>query len=158
MSMIKLLILSTIASIIPGQIIRFNFGSESAITLTDIAVISIGIIFLLHSLLIKKSLKIPPKIFFPAALFIALAASSLYLSLTSFSLNEIITSSFFLIRFFFYFLTAIVVYNSVRKQQILGWIHSFLLIGLIFTIIGFAQFIVFSDLSNLASQGWDPHQ
>ena len=158
MEFIKLLLLSTIASIIPGQIIRFNFGQEGALTITDILTVTTGILFILHTLLIKKSIKIPPKIFFPAVLFIATAAASLYLSLNSFKIKEIVASSLFLVRFFFYFFITIVVYNTVKKQQITSWINSFLLIGLIFTVIGFAQFIIFPDLSSLMAYGWDPHQ
>lgn len=158
MEIIKLSLITALASIIPGQTLRFELGGQGAITLTDIFVALTGFLFILHSLLIKKSLKIPQKIFFPALLFTLASLTSLYLSLTDFTLREILISSFFLIRFFIYFFLAVVVYNVVKKEQILGWIHAFLLIGFIFTVIGFFQFVTFSDLSSLTSQGWDPHQ
>ena len=158
MDLIQTLIISTLASIIPGQILRFGAGEQGAITLTDIFVALTVILFILHSLLIEKTIKVPQKIFFPIILFTLAAASSLYLSQTTFSLKEVAISSFFLIRFLLYFLITIVVLNTVKKKQTPNWVNSFLIIGFIFAFIGFVQLIIFPDLSQLVSYGWDPHQ
>ncbi|MBI2327517.1 O-antigen ligase family protein [Candidatus Curtissbacteria bacterium] len=158
MDAIKLSLVASLVSIIPGQTLRLNLLDSAAITIADVFVSLTILFFLIYSLLITKNVKIPGKIFFPAALFTLAALASLFLSLVNFSIAQIATSALFLFRFFSYFLLTIVFYNIIKRRQILNWVHAFLLIGSIFIIIGFIQFVTFSDLSFLTPYGWDPHR
>jgi putative inorganic carbon (hco3(-)) transporter len=159
MNIVKFLLLSSLASLIPGQLVRFSFSQNpGAVTVTDILVFITGIIFLIYAPLFKKSIKVPPKIFLPAILFILAASSSTILAVDNFSKEEIIIASLFLVRFAFYFLITIVFYNVVKKREVIRWINSFLLTGFIFIVIGLTQFVIFPDISFLIDYGWDPHQ
>ena len=159
MKLLCILLISTLASLIPGQLIRFSFSqSPGAITITDILVSITVLFFLIWAFLLKKSIKVPPRIFLAATLFILAATSSTILAADNFSRKEIVISSLFLVRFAFYFLITIVLYNIVRKKEVIKWINLFLSIGFVFIVVGIIQFVIFPDLSFLASYGWDPHQ
>ena len=159
MRLIKLLLIATLTSLIPGQIIRLPFLSVSgALTTTDIFATAVDLIFLVYAFLIKKSLKLPFKIFFPSILFILSAIASTILASRVFNITQIAISSLFLARFVIYFFLSIVIYNIVRKRDIDKWLKIILSVGFLFIIFGFCQYFLFPDLSFLTIYGWDPHQ
>ncbi|OGD94905.1 hypothetical protein A3F02_03800 [Candidatus Curtissbacteria bacterium RIFCSPHIGHO2_12_FULL_38_9b] len=159
MDYIKVLLILTIATIIPGQLIRLPiFSLAGAVTATDIFVFLSIISFSVYSLFFKKSIKFPQKITLPLLFFCIIALASAILALEIFSTVEIITSLYFLVRFIAYFLVSIVIYNVVSKGEIIKWLNVFLIIGSVFIVFGFFQFIFFPDLTVLTFYGWDPHQ
>ena len=143
-------------SLIPGQLARISIGSN-ALTLTDIFVSLTSLLFLIYSLILKRPLKLPPGSFF-VCLFIILATSSNVLALNNFSTSEVIIATFFLVRFIMFYLFAITAYNIVQKNRITNWLNILLIIGLVFSILGFLQILLFPDLTHLSAYGWDPHQ
>src|SRR3990167_4256714 len=159
MQAISLLLISVLASIISGQLIRLPFlGASGAITLADIFVLATDLTFIIYALWIKKSLKIENKIFFPALLFILAATASTILAAGTFKLSEIFISLLFLIRFIFYFFLSIVIFNVVTYEKVHSWFKIILSIGTLFTVVGLFQFVLLPDLSFLSIYGWDPHQ
>ncbi len=63
---------------------------------------------------------------------------------------------FYLIRFSFYSLFSLVIYDAARKDSIAA---ALLLNGLLLSFLGLAQFLIYPDLTSLASEfGYDPHQ
>ncbi len=158
MDVIRLLLITTIASIIPGQIIRISPSSSSAITLTDIMVAITVVSFLIYSLIFRKPLILPKKIFFLALIFSQLALTSTIIAANNFSLGQILVSSLFLLRFIVYFLIVIVAANVIQKNKVNQWFDMTLIIGIIFAFIGLLQIILIPDLSFLTIYGWDPHQ
>lgn len=156
--LVKLLLLISLVTLLTGQLVRLPFTQSGAITLTDLAVVSTVTLFVIDSLLIKKSLKIPKITFTPFVLFTVSATASTIAALNFFSPVQIVVSSLFLLRFIIYFLMCVVVYNSVSKSSIEKWINALLIIGVIFAVVGFFQLVFFSDLSSLQAFGWDPHQ
>lgn len=158
MNTIKFLILCALFSIIPGQLVRMSLGSFGAITLSDIFVGLCDIIFVLYWVASKKSLKVPAKITYFAALFTIWSLASTILAANFFSYTQIIIALSFLIRFAAYFFFTIVVFNVCKKTSITAWVNALLFIGAAFTIIGFFQILILPDLSFLALYGWDPHK
>lgn len=158
MELIKLLIVLTLASIIPGQLIRIPIGTSAVITVSDLSVLILVAVFFIYSLAIKKTLKLANQVFLPILIFTLIAISSTILSARYFTGAEIIVASLFLVRFLLYFLISQVVFNVVKKTQIAKWLKLILVISLFFVLIGFAQLLTFSNLSFLVSYGWDPHQ
>lgn len=156
--LVNLLLLISLATLLSGQLVRLPFTQSGAITLTDLAVASTVIVFIIDALLIKKSLKIPKIIFTPFILFTLSATASTIVALNFFSLNQIAVSSLFLFRFIIYFLISVVAYNSIGKSSVEKWINALLIVGIIFAFLGFFQIIFFSNLSSLQAFGWDPHQ
>jgi len=159
MRLIKLLLIATLASLIPGQIVRLPFFSASgALTTTDILIAAVDLTFLIYALSIKRSLKLFPKTSFPALLFILSAVASTILASGVFNIMQIGISSLFLARFIIYFFLSIVIYNIVYKKDIDKWLKIILFIGFLFIVLGFCQYVIFPDLSFLTIYGWDPHQ
>lgn len=158
MDFIKLLLVITLASIIPGQLIRIPVGQLATITISDVSVILLIILFFIYALAIGKKLNIPWGIFTLLLVFSLIALASTILSATRFTPNQIISALLFQLRFIAYFLISIVVANLIDKRQLSRWLNLFIPIGIIFTTASIAQFILVPDLSFLVSQGWDPHQ
>lgn len=157
MNLLKILTVSSLVSIIPGQLIRFSFFSSGALNLTDILTIGTSILFLIYSLGFRKSLKLPSSLMIPFSLFSLSATASTVLALNTLSFSQILISSLFLIRFVSYFFMAIVVFNMVSKNQVNGWLNIIIAVGIIFAAIGLMQFFIFPNLTNFAAYGWDPH-
>ena len=157
MDLIKLLLIITIATIIPGQLTRLPVVSLGAISPTDVAVFITVMSFLLYTLFSKKALIIPKKIIFTGLIFFLVASASTILAFNNFSQDQVLASSLFLIRFFLYFLIIVVTVNVVESDKIDKWLNAFLSIGAVFALIGILQVILIPDLSPLAVYGWDPH-
>lgn len=159
MEFIKLLLIVTFLTLIPGQVLRIPQSSSfGAVTLTDISVLILDFFFVFFALTQKKSLKFPPKIFFPFALFSVWSLATIVWAARLLSIGEILISSLFLIRFILYFFLAAVTFNIVRRDKIKHWIELILFIGVFYILIGFVQFFAVPDLSFLTPFGWDPHQ
>lgn len=157
MDLIRLLLITTIATIIPGQLTRLPIVSLGAISPTDVAVFITVMSFLLYTLLSKKALIFPKKIIFTGLIFFLTALASTILALNNFSPGQVAASSLFLIRFILYFLIIVVTVNVVESDKIEKWLNAFLFIGLVFALIGFLQIMMIPDLSPLTVYGWDPH-
>jgi len=156
--LVNLLLVTTLASLLTGQIIRLPLGQSGAITLTDIFLSAAILAFLAQAFFIQRSLKFPPLVVKPFILFTLAAGASTIIALDKLSLGQVLVSSLFLLRFMAYFAISVIVYNSLEKKSQGKWINALLIIGVLFAIAGFLQLIFFSDLSRLQIYGWDPHQ
>lgn len=158
MQLLKLLLILTLASLLPGQLLRLpTFGGSGSLTVSDLAVFMTVAIFTLNAF-ITKSLKISPQLLSALGAFALFAISSNILATTNYSLFEITISSLFLIRFIGYFALSIVVLNLINKKANINWLNLLLAIAMLFVITGLIQFMFIPDLSFLAVFGWDPHQ
>ncbi len=156
MNFIKLLLILTLLSIIPGQLIRIPV-SGAVITVSDMAVAATVVVSAVYLFTVKKSVKLNPTITIPALIFTLLAGSSTILALNVFSKMEVLTSSLFIVRFLLYYAISIIVSNVVEKKEIESWQNVFIVSVFAYTSFGFLQLAVFPDLSQLVQYGWDPH-
>lgn len=114
----------------------------------------------LYFLAVKKSFKLPKYSYF-FLLFSLYAPISLLISSHNFLPSQVLSASFYVIRYFVYLLSALVVFNMADKnilsrEKIL---NAFILSGVIILILGFIQMVVIPDFSALdPSLGWDPHK
>lgn len=111
-------------------------------------------------MLINKSFVIPKSLFF-YLVFLIFGAFSLFANSANYSSVELLTSSFYIVRFFSYLFSAIFLYNLLEKDLISSdfLVSSFILSGLVLAIAGFVQLIVLPDFTALESSlGWDPHK
>ncbi|MCR4325070.1 MAG: O-antigen ligase family protein [Candidatus Curtissbacteria bacterium] len=159
MNIVKLLLILSLASIIPGQLIRIPISEGAAyITLSDIFIFVTVIVFLVHTFLIRKSLKLNPRVFLPVLIFSLVALASTTLAKVNLSQKEVLISLLFLARFILYFFIFIVTSNTIAKNKITSWLNIYLIVGLIFILAGFLQIIFLPDFTPLVPFGWDPHQ
>lgn len=158
MNQIKLLLILSLLSIIPGQIIRLPIAGLVVLTVSDIIVPITLLASTVYLLAVKKSIRLSPKIIIPAAIFLLTAAASTILALNAFSPKEVAISSMFLARFLLYLSLSVITANMIPKNDLTKWLKLFLTIGVILAVLGYLQLLLFSDLSRLTAYGWDPHQ
>lgn len=73
--------------------------------------------------------------------------------------NDFLQSGFYLFRYTFLFLFAIVVYDELSgntKKQIL-FIQTIVGSAVVLAILGFIQLVIYPDFREMAERGWDPH-
>ena len=149
-----------IISILGGQLLKINFETgDSGLLISDILIPFFLLIWILR-LVIRKE-KIPSTLIGPPLfLFLSLAILSLLNGLRFFELNQIIISSFYLIRLLSYgllFFVSATIFS--RNERGIYWLKNIMIASFsLFAIIGIFQLIYFPDLSNWAYKfGWDPH-
>lgn len=160
MDFINLLIIASLASIIPGEIGRINVHSlYGGITLLELFTsISLAVSFF-YLIIKKKKLFMPKNGFFTSFLvFVIVAAASSVLSFRFFPASTVFSGFLFLLRFVVFTMFSILIFNSIKKSSVNNFLNLFLVIGFMFTLIGILQFFLFSDLTFLTKYGWDPHQ
>src|SRR3989344_4495836 len=159
MGQLELLLITAIASTIPGQLVRIPiFGQEGWFTLSDIFVLILAVAFSFYSFFEKVAIVMPKKLVLPIAIFSLFAASSTVFALNQFSPKEILISSLFLIRFLLYFSITIITLNVVKREKIENWLNIFFITGTILVFLGFVQLLFIPNLLFLTPYGWDPHQ
>lgn len=158
--MLKLSFYITLALLSLNQVVSVSKGGGFNLYLFDIAVGVYSILGLIYFLLVKKSLKIP-RYFTLFFIFLILAKASLILASHDIPSEDLLVSTFYLIRFFIYLLSGVVTYNIidkgiVNKEKVFdALIYS----GLFIAFVGFMQLIFLPDFSTLdPSLGWDPHK
>ncbi len=156
---IKLGFILTVFSLSLGQFSVLFRGGGSNIYLFDIVILCFsffGILFLF----LAKSFTISTNYYF-FVIFTFIAIISLLFNVFRLGENEIITSTFYLIRWSSYLLLAIIISNYVNKGVLsLNWLNqSFFYSALFLAIVGFFQLFLLPDFALLdPSLGWDPHK
>ncbi|MFZ2664592.1 MAG: O-antigen ligase family protein [Patescibacteria group bacterium] len=143
-----------------GQFTSIYKNGESSVYLFDVSVLFFSFFGLIYFLLVKRSFKLP-RFSLLFLLFTLTAVCSLVSSYQRFSFEEIITSSFYLIRWVGYLLGSIVVFNMIDKGLMTKdrVVNTFVLSGALISIVGFIQLLILPDFSVLdPSLGWDPHK
>lgn len=158
MESVKLLLILCLLSIIPGQLIRIPLPVAGALTISDIIVATTLLSAALYLLAVKKLVLLDSSTFLPAAVFSLVAAASNILALNSFGAYQVAVSSTFLARFIAYFAISQLATNFIKKEEVESWLRILLVIGTGFVLLGFAQIIIFPNLSFLTVYGWDPHE
>lgn len=157
MQVIKYFLVALLASLLPGQLVRIQISQNGAVTLSDILVLTAIVTFFGIAIIKKIPILVPGKVFILGALFILSAIASSVFALNNLALTEVLVSSLFIIRLAFYFLLSVVVTTVIKKTEVEKWLNIVLLVAATFTVLGFLQFIFYSDLSFLEQYGWDPH-
>lgn len=133
-----------------GEILRPRFGTAT-VGVIDICLV---LILLCWVLFVKKKKKY--NLLKPIIIFIFFAAFSLLINLTSFTQNQIINSSMYLVRFILYsgiYFTLIDLGKSINPK-----ISRYIFVSSILIItFGFLQLFFYPSLKNLYYLGYDEH-
>lgn len=157
--MLKKLFYLVFALIVLAQFTALNKSSGLNIYLFDLAVV-IFALYGVFSLLISKHFFIPNGYLY-FILFVVIALLSLILQLPNYSLPQIMVSSFYLIRLFFYLIAGLVVFNMLKAETFSPDTLVKLIIasGVFVSLFGLIQLIILPDFEILDSAlGWDPHK
>lgn len=138
-------------SILTGQLIKFPIG-VGGVTILDLAVFILTTWGLVN---LRFKLKKPPMFVNGGFIFIILALISSVLTPLQLSLEEMITSLMYLVRFSSYLLLGWVITSQGFKYSLSP--NLFIISGALLSIIGILQILIYPDLGFLQQSGWDPH-
>jgi O-antigen ligase len=136
-----------------GELLRFNIGGNIYVKPLDI-VACILTLWLTTWLLYKRNIQVLrfwPLGVFALAAFLSLAINSIWLEQ-----NELITSSLYMVRWIGYLgvLIAVLIVGNNFKSKILNML---IIGGSAVVILGYLQYLFYSDIRHLVSIGWDDH-
>ena len=165
--MIEFLVYLTILSGILGQLLKLPFGSGNLYPLDLLTIVTVTS-WVLGKLLDKDyRFKIPHYLLF-LSFFLFWTLITLVRGKMGVAPQEFLTGAFYFIRFVFYSLFSLVVYDLKIKSDVKNpkedtftpRIHKVLIASsVLLAIFGVIQLAVYPDLSKLASQyGYDPHK
>lgn len=140
-------------AIAAGQLIRIPFGT-GAILLLD--VVSLGFI-LVGFYKLRLKFYNPPDFLKPGFLFILISLISLMATPINLTEEEFMISFAYIVRFCIYILLGYIFFSQPFKNLREKIVPALLFSGIIFSIIGLAQFLIFPNLQFLTISGWDPH-
>ena len=160
--MITYFVYFTILSGVLGQLAKIPLGSGNLYPL-DLLVIVTVTLWALGKLVERDYQFRIPRYFLLLSLFLFWAAITLIRGKSDVTSFDFMTGSFYLIRFAFYSVFSLVVYDlKSRSPQGLfekGMLRVLLASCVVVALAGFAQLFVYPDLSSLAAQfGYDPHK
>lgn len=155
--------LSFIALFIPifGQFFRFEFFGGNILLLDLVLPLIFGIWaykkFINNENLLKDIKDFP--LFWESFMLITIFSLSLFLAGINMDFNTFFKSGFYLFRYVFLMMFSIIVFDEVKNSlnKKIDWIKNLIIISLIIAILGFLQFIFYSDFQFMAEKGWDPH-
>ena len=160
MKVVFFLILLLIFLLPIGQLGRLEFGQGVVLFYNDFVITLTIVLWIINSLAIRKSLKLPP-ISLLVLLFIGVSVLSLLNGARNLSVYETLVSSLYLLRWVEYVFLFIIVWDLSKKLKNTRktLIYCLIASSLIVAILGFFQLRLIPDFSEIASLGgWDPHQ
>jgi O-antigen ligase len=157
----KLLLYLCILTLSLGQFSSISKGGGVSLYFFD-ASIACFVVYGLFYLLVHKKSFVIPLFSTPFILFTLSALFSNILNLPKFAGEEVLTASFYLIRWVLYLMLGIVIFNLIKEKVITEKIlEDLLLISSCFLVIaGIVQLVLIPDFeqANLTAFGWDPHK
>ncbi len=138
-----------------GQIPKIWITSNIKISLLDILVF----IFVCSSVGINFYKNNKPLLFRFGIFFISISFLSILLNISRLSTYSLIVGFLYLVRFVIYFLFYISIFKflSLNPKENKTVVYGLYAVGLLVSIFGIAQYILYPDLRNLMYLGWDPH-
>lgn len=138
-------------SILIGQLIKIPLG-VGGISILDLAVLLLTIWGLIN---LKFRLTKPPSFLKTGLVFTFIALTSSILSPLQLDINERIISFMYLVRFLSYLLLGWIITSNGFKDLLSQ--KFFIISGVLLSIIGIFQILIYPDLGFLQQSGWDPH-
>lgn len=153
MNFLKALFIFLLLTIPFAQVGRLQLGSGVAITINDIVVAIIAIVWF-GEIFSKKKLNLAPSK--PIFVFIIVALLSLIINIPNLKPFELLVSALYLIRWVLYVCLFFVVasFDNKFKTKIA---YLLMMASSILVLLGFIQYFLYSDLRNLYYLGWDEH-
>lgn len=142
---------------ITGELTRLPLGPGNGILPNDLLLAILAGSWIFHKTFNER--KWPTsKLWVPFFLFVAIAFISLLNAWRGLTLNEFLTSGFYLFRFVEYFFLIFIV-NDLRQKFPTSKLFNLLLgSALIIAVLGFLQLQFFPDFDSMQELGWDPHE
>lgn len=157
MEVLKILFIIMLLLFPLGELGRMQIGHGIAIKVNDMAVGFTIIFWVIYKLFFcKEKINFTNKISKHYLIFLGICIVSLVVNSTRFSINELIVSFFYFLRFIAYTTLLFVTVNFDKnfKKKIIFFMIA---VGSVVVGIGYFQYIFYQDLHSLFYLGWDEH-
>jgi O-antigen ligase len=158
--MLKTLFYLSLASLSLGQLAVVTQIGESKIYIFDLTIGLLAFYGLFYFGIIKKTLKVPQNLYMFFG-FTFVAFISIIVKVELLTDQELLTSSFYFLRWLSYLTASLVIGNmlytkQLSKRQIT---KAFVVSGCFVALAGFVQLVIFPDFGYMhILYGWDPHK
>ena len=154
MGILKLLIVTILLLLPFGEFLRFNLANNIVVRPLDIIVGVTAVYWGIITIIQKK--KIDKYYLLPIVTFAGLGLFSLVLNYSWLKESAFLVSLLYLIRWVSYAVILFVVsaFDNKFKEKIVGFL---IFDGALLVLLGYLQFLFFSDLKGLYYLGWDDH-
>jgi putative inorganic carbon (hco3(-)) transporter len=148
---------------VAGELVRLQIGPENGILPTDLLIPFFIAVWLakkiVHGQTSPQNRTLPKSPHLkPLVVFCAVAALSLLQAFIFLKPSEVISGSFYLIRFASYALIYLAVADIFKtEKQAIRLFKATIIAALLIAATGFIQLAVYPDLGKLEEFGWDPH-
>ena len=140
-----------------GQFFRINLSNGLVIHLTDLGVIALFTWWLIKYLNKRKGTTLfRHQLFRPLLYFALVTIVSLLVNSFKFSIQELLISSLYSVRWILYTCLIFITYSYSEKEKV-KIIKILSLSGLSVVFAGFIQYFFYPNLRNLYYAGWDDH-
>ncbi len=147
-----------------GELYRLPFGPENGILISDAFIGIVGTTWITKKILHREKLP-TTNLYYPWLFFIAIATLSLLQALIFLTVQEVISSALYLIRFIEYTSLFYIALDSIQTQNsgnnsdlgIKKILKTISISSLLIALGGFIQLGVYPNLTKLEEYGWDPH-
>ncbi len=145
--------------IIVGQVARFRLSGDSSGSLLLLDLLMAGYVALggTYALITRQKIPLPLSLIFLVA-FLGWIPLSLLFGSSLLAPSELLIALFYAVRLFLVWgglVVTLTLFRHENQQQKL--IRGLLATGLIVTLLGYLQLIIFPNFAFMAKLGWDPH-
>jgi O-antigen ligase len=155
MGLLKIFSLLFILAFPVAEVGRIQFPNGVAVSLNDILLIGLILSWVIYIFRNKKNI-LKSKLFKPIILFSVIAFSSLVFNIVNLSLDRLLISFLYLLRWISYACIYFIFMEFDDKFK-LKISYTMLFSGTVIVLLGFVQFFFYPSLRNLYYLGWDEH-
>lgn len=155
----ELAFIASILTIMAGQLIRLPLlGDDSGVLLNDLILPPLIILWAVRRLLVGRWNLPRHSLTLPIALVIATMLVSVVVNYQGYASTELLSGILYQVRWVEYAAILLMGFDFFRTHA-RTWNYVVLLMvsGVVVSLLGFAQLMIFPDFSFMAPAGWDPH-
>ncbi|TAN57803.1 O-antigen ligase domain-containing protein [Patescibacteria group bacterium] len=150
-------IVALLLGIIAGQIIRIPIGAGT-IVISDLILFAVIFAWAFKKLINRELFFIKNLINLPLIILDVIMALSLIWALVILPRDEVVSGSLYFFRFLAYQMILFFVQTSIKNaKQAKQIFYLSISAGVVLSILGFIQLMIFPDFSSMVPEGWDPH-
>lgn len=150
-------IFALISGIIAGQMIRVPLGAGT-IVISDLILFAVIFAWAFKKSVNREPLFVKNPINLPLIILDIIMALSLIWAFIFLPRGEVISGSLYFFRFLAYQMIFFFIQSSIANfKQIKQIFYLIIGAGIVLSVLGFIQLMIFPDFSSMVPEGWDPH-
>ncbi len=155
----ELVFIASILTMIAGQLVRLPLlGDDSGVLLNDLILPPLIILWAVKRLLVGRWNFPRHSLTLPIALVIATMLVSVVANYRGYAATELLSGILYQVRWIEYVAVLLMGFDFFRNHaRVLHYLTLLTICGVVVSLLGFVQLVIFPDFSFMAPAGWDPH-